>query len=1552
MAEAAMPAPASAASAVLENQTPTPIAQLNPELPDRETRVIAGVVTITWPYSIVTRSAAFILAEHDFRLRHAHGQLRIEFHGNLGQKLADAGIGGGDGLRISLEGAEWEEHKSQTRVPGTILEWQLKFTKRLLMRVQRADDQRTETLDLNLADDANGDDAPLATLTPQESSPLNHSGLFATEVVSTPRALSTKRRASYAFEPAEYASPAFLKRARVSYGSLFEDGFDIFDEDVAKRNKKKAKRTRFSMGATGWKYSSRSPSPELQSSKTHELDSDSEEGIEVAKPIESAAQSIQSPTMVDESSQTQETSFASQIAEQTREYALLIPSSPTLMTFGKPEEQSNGHATAPAFDAPSTVEDGVVSPFPQLTRPLFDGITNISAPATTSTPSQSAIFGSSFGNSGFSVEHTTMASTSSIPVFNDALAESIQSRQAAEERVPGQPEPAFDVTADEAYSRIATGFDVVDGHQVPQETDFTTTEFSLPSNIRNPFAVEPFPRATLSAPEQVEEDIYEANAYPEIQDEEDHPEKLNTHVFDFSRHLDQMASDVTSQAAREEERVEGRVESQIKDSVEAQDGKQGEYQGEDRDEERNQERGEERDEERDEEQDGEQDEGTDYEIDAGETPWRRQQVDFEERQDEDEDEEEEEDEDEEGYDEDAEGYDDEDSGPNEHYEEDEEERYDDEDEEEQEYSDDEGDEPAAQAEPASQTPVYIDLLSDSEDEAEPAAQTPAPAITKAASSEPKQREETDNPPEYDIQDDDDVRQQLPRESKALQSDLRQEEMESNAENEGANDASSDEQKDEIGIVKRTQREDPVADKCEVSPAKHVESVEEQQEPADEMDVDDDRDEVVLIRMTEPDRQLNDRISRVPSPAADEQPKDADAMEEDVKSDSVQIEKNVNGKTKDADEDGDVEVRDVPEQVGDESGSQPDVNMDVKNLDEVEDEIKSQPDVNMDIKEPEDVEYELQSQPDVDMHAKEPEEVVTSLENSVEIVPGEMPTKQSERETEDQSIPEAPERPTKVTEDVAEVDDEQMGDPKASAQDELSEEYNDKQPVVEAETTAHTASTSTTRSTEKNQLLTPIDTQLPVIEAADIEIVQTTPNRPRQDAEEVDEDDLAASQQIMGEFLQHISPKQDLSSKQEPRPPPLPIPTKEHRRKRSDTVSETGRRTRSQAKQHPGEETEAEGGKTSPLSHRHSSRPIDKNNDATVVASIEPTTSISSNRSSDRTPLLQRSFRITRSRGTAERADPSVAIARVGRAASSASPKSGEHTPSRPITLRVTRSMENIAEAGLRDGLVIPDASVRSVRLDDASSAGTRSPAHSTPLTPNTQMQVQLHQEQRYSARRPSESPTIVRIRGAPSIAVSPPPPGDHDDAPTTTASELKLQLQRDLRTTLPDNLPLRHLRTSLHKTADVIAVAAATPAPPNRPRNGPRDYMLELLLVDPSSAPSGVHVAHIFRPHQHSLPVVRCGDVVLLRAMAVVAVKGRGFGLRAGDASAWAVFDEEARTAVDDGSAVLPQIQGPPLDVMEAEVQYAMGLSRWWALLDEPTMSKLERATQKMLPSS
>lgn len=111
------------------------IAQLSPALQDPKTRVVRGVVTITWPYSIVRKNIAFLLAEADFRLRRAKGQVRVEFAGSSAKAIADAALGSGDEIALSLDGVELVADDSKTRVPGTSLEWQLRFTERVLLQV-------------------------------------------------------------------------------------------------------------------------------------------------------------------------------------------------------------------------------------------------------------------------------------------------------------------------------------------------------------------------------------------------------------------------------------------------------------------------------------------------------------------------------------------------------------------------------------------------------------------------------------------------------------------------------------------------------------------------------------------------------------------------------------------------------------------------------------------------------------------------------------------------------------------------------------------------------------------------------------------------------------------------------------------------------------------------------------------------------------------------------------------------------------------------------------------------------------------------------------------------------------------------------------------------------------------------------------------------------------------------------------------------------------------------------------------------------------------------
>ncbi|KAG8412874.1 hypothetical protein J3458_013305 [Metarhizium acridum] len=270
------------------------------------------------------------------------------------------------------------------------------------------------------------------------------------------------------------------------------------------------------------------------------------------------------------------------------------------------------------------------------------------------------------------------------------------------------------------------------------------------------------------------------------------------------------------------------------------------------------------------------------------------------------------------------------------------------------------------------------------------------------------------------------------------------------------------------------------------------------------------------------------------------------------------------------------------------------------------------------------------------------------------------------------------------------------------------------------------------------------------------------------------------------------------------------------------------------------------------------------------------------------PSSPRMLRIIRSTKP-EHPDPSILLAK-----SSAEPSKRDETPG--PTVRVTRSMTGHSE-------------------EPSSPIGIRTSRRAA--TPETQT---THRDDQ--------------------VLVSPSISGSFVDDESLSA--LKRQLQKDLRTKLPDHVPLRSLRTSLNKIVDVLAVATSTPPQPHRPKHGPRDYMLELTLTDPSSAPSGVSVAHIFRPHQASLPVVHKGDVVLLRRVTVVSIKGRGFGVRVCDASAWAVFEMG-----DD--EMLPQIKGPPVEVADEEVEYAGGLRKWWGVLDQAARGKIDKATQKVV---
>ncbi|KXH66228.1 hypothetical protein CSAL01_12944, partial [Colletotrichum salicis] len=285
----------------LETASAIAIAQLSPALEEPHKRVVRGVVTITWPYSIVRKNIAFLLAEADFRLRRAKGQVRVEFTGSSAKAIADAALGSGDEIALSLDGVELVADDSKTRVPGTSLEWQLRFTERVLLKAKISDSEEVKIVDV---------DHPAQPEPEPEELPVSILESFQ-DVEETPAPIATpaktpssKRTADQGLGADEFASPAFLKRARVSYGGLFDGGFDIFDEadDGAKaRAKKKPKTGRHS---SVWTYASRSPSPE------QEAPAEDADDTPMAEEQQPTIATPSRPTMVDGACQTveQETS--------------------------------------------------------------------------------------------------------------------------------------------------------------------------------------------------------------------------------------------------------------------------------------------------------------------------------------------------------------------------------------------------------------------------------------------------------------------------------------------------------------------------------------------------------------------------------------------------------------------------------------------------------------------------------------------------------------------------------------------------------------------------------------------------------------------------------------------------------------------------------------------------------------------------------------------------------------------------------------------------------------------------------------------------------------------------------------------------------------------------------------------------------------------------------------------------------------------------------------------------------------------------------------------
>ncbi|CAG9999768.1 unnamed protein product [Clonostachys byssicola] len=1498
---------------------PTPIAQLQPGLSDTASHVVDGEVTITWPFSIVTKSVAFKLAEHDFLLRRNKGQVRVEFHGAAGKAVAATGIGGGDKVRLSLAGVEWTEGAPASTRPDT-LQWQMNFSSRLRMRVRRADSQEEEIINVDSSDSIEND-SPLTELTAPSVSELEPSIPIPNDTplkpAIYPRAgleapLTGKRQVSEAFDTDEYASPAYLKRARISYGSLFEGGLDIFDEhdDDVPSKKRDKKRPRFSMNAN-WKYTSRTPSPEPEHSPEVEPEplAGNKDAHEVLMETPSRL-----PVAGKEGQDGSSKASASPVPSKATETKVLSPQRastpnspcPPSIPRTEPEEEPQNYTeqnlkssgdTDPSLqlaevDAQSELEKTSAEP---------DSLPHNDAPKPHDIMDQ------------FLHDAIDPALTDEAGEAADLVLENDAGRFLEDHDLQFAPMPTYAESQPPmgSFSHLPNG---------EPHVNHSFSAFPTQSNDWLPMSSAPvYPPIPASNSFNNPVEIIDSSSDEEQSSDEGDAEREDDEgqLRGSSLKSEGEDSDHSHMEDSEQEALQqGREDFQMDDN-ESEEGT--DVAGEDYDL-RNY------DDAQDDDSAGSEseeeglhrpngaghllnmaDEQSSHFINehgslnngeirsparaAGLVPVDGQADSDSESEEEDEDDEEQEEEEyyerEEGN---VHGYEEE-----EYYEEGEEE-YEEEDEEEY------GEEADNSTPPPPQEPVFIDLMSDSDDEdeldqqephkEEPEAKGSADAHEPDTSAISAHQEEalSENEESQDTNLAFTQGTTTTEETASINVDASKQPI-------PAHPDQSNHSATEHSVVtvletlvssgKQSQSQSNPLAATDLEP--HVDSITHYEESQETVTISNGQTQtqtVVGLGEQSPEIQRAEMESQV----TESQEIESKGMRAEISSPSFEdaTSQEKDGSTQEQlDVDMDVPpaveqggptftthmeqsfTADTPEQpaTGDLPPTEPTQGSPVSAS---KPSGLSATDENMGAS------IGKASSPMTEQTSpKLVESVSAEITSNIAVAPtGQVPTVElpaaltpnadgkdlpNDSAGEDTAMQEA----SLIVEETHQLESLQQTDP---VQDEIEvKDGLDSLPPTEISQQAQTT----------DEVAQPVAGTVEVEEVIYVERAEEdmepheSPPNDAMDIDQVDDEHDHDAEYSFAAEQQIISESQGYQDK------PM-----------TDTL-----------------QPEADTATSVP------SEPVEKKK-ATAKPEQEMLITVQSLRSRGHRKSLSSDSTSTHNQ------DPSILLAKANTGAAEPEPRRKHKTPPVIHTGRITRSQ---VEAGVGQTAGSPHTPTRSTRLG------------ATPETP--------HGSQASGATRKgrSKSPASTsELLKTPSVAGSPAAAAAADGEPI---SELKLRLSRDLRTNLGDFTPLKSLRMA-SKMTNILAIATRTPPQPSRPKNGPRDYMVELILTDPSCAPSTVVVAHFFRPHQAALPTVHVGDVVLLRQFQIVSVRKRGFGIRTSEESAWAVFEK-------DDEEQIPQIKGPPVEPSDAEVSYAEGLRRWWTLLDDKVKTKIEKATEK-----
>lgn len=1480
------------ATDLLQYVETTRISELHPAFSDAKSRVIAAVITITWPYSLVTKSIAFILAEPDFRLRRDGGQIRAEFHGAAAKAVADSGIGGGDEIRLSLDGAAWERLQPQTRIPGTVTEWQLKFKSRLLLSVLRDQHKDRHIINIDVSDDEPDDDA--GSVFPEPLAATGPSSLLSidSDALSPPSTtLPSKRIASSVIELGEYASPAFVKRARVSYGSLFEGGLDIFADDD-KQEQRRRKRPRFSIGNKAWRYSSRSQSP---------MSEPRSEPEDAAERIPNAVVESPNPSsMRDEGCQTQEmvlssSATAPELFEPTMKDALA--SSPVQSVMASNDGNTEQTTRIPSCTSVHASESVRL-------QDTDHGIRSVVTP-----PVRPSILRHENASDIIALDPQNVSSAgpsilvNAPPPLHDVLAISPHEHgfgpsgnsptSPPNELLCGiglqiDPDLAFDsaiLSQDSSNSNLSHGPQQVGRHFFEATDSQHTPWSSVVSDITH--------AATSMGDEKQHFEVSLRSAVEPAQpsivvrrhEENDEISETDVHRHFVPFEIDKHQLPLSHSEGREPKRADRTVNSD-EDAV-AEDVNPARYVdshdlGQDQGD-----LGRSRASQFD-GQAGHRNVHVSNVNEDGETS--NQPAIFQETHThvhhlslvgtkgldlhEDEEEEEEEEEDDEEADDDdvhddnlddfSERISDDEEGEMEEVEDFQEDEYSGSDEgrdyDEEEYQEEDVP-PSMTANSAPAEPVFISLLSDSDDEEQ--------LRSKSVAEMPRER----------------VHLEAVQQSYHDEGEGEYEEQDEGEEHgEGADDDDDDEEEEE----------------GEEGGEEEEEEEEEDEEGVEEVDQGIASDVDCTIKKQPPEQGLNRDITRL-------KPRDQVGEAEEVTPDSNGLSQQCESLSRTNDSTRELVHAGSPEDQ-EETANEPNPGPHLQSIglrthrnnteDALEEPIP-------DVLDGEGASSDQTGHPnEVSEESAEASIVTSSVARSAE-APGLQPYFQP---LGGPSVQRAENLARSSDRSKAEPE-EPNADPNVSAA-----------PLVDGEVTA---SVPGTKQQESEQVPSKVE--------ADSRTDESHDDPP--DAHGSPEGDEARLDASAGESSSVIAQARDNEDAKQP--PPTLIVTQRHKDELLQADVARGNHEDVREENHgPDEQLMAELLEYSQQRVRQSDKTTDQQSEDGSVSDARP----------------QRAALAAEPEKFPQNASQGLKSDRQGQ------------SPIRPMRSRRNISRETAGATETRPGVSsaappntttgptrrkVPDAAPRA-KITRGRLGEQEDGRWSTVRSPLSVSRSSEDEGSTASPKRHTESPLQRLKPGVTADAVSEASKSQSSLAVTSSVADddrisgVKIELLHSLRTDLPEFLPLASLRSSLNKTADFMAVATCAPRPAHRPKKGPRDYMLELVLTDPSMAPSSVSVAQIYRPHQACLPSVQGGDAVLLRGFQVLSLKDRGFGLRACDPSAWAVFerlDEE----------MLPQIRGPPVEVMDGEFAYVEGLKRWWSLLDEKARGEIERASQKAL---